>query len=206
MTTVNEQLTDDDNLTSNPTVTDEHESVVTRVTRRGFLGLSMASLATVAMPRLLRADDTATAAGAGATFTAIQWSTADAIELPDGFSSQVLIRWGDPLTAQAPAFAPTALTSHAQARQFGYNCDFVGYLPLPYGSTNSDHGLLCVSSEYTNPELMWPEARPRPILPMNNAPWIWPHTDSMWSKWCALMALGNTPPPHALTAGLPQIA
>jgi secreted PhoX family phosphatase len=71
-----------------------------------------------------------------------------------------LIRWGDPLEPGAPAFDPLKQTAAAQARQWGYNNDFVGYLPLPPGSTNPAHGLLCVNFEYTIPHLMFPGLKP----------------------------------------------
>ena len=41
----------------------------------------------------------------------------------------------------------------AQARQFGYNNDYVGYIPI---DGSAEHGLLVVNHEYTNPHLMFP--------------------------------------------------
>jgi uncharacterized protein len=57
-----------------------------------------------------------------------------------------------------PAYDPRAQQPAIQARQFGYNADFIGFLPLPAGSPNSECGLLVVNheyTEYTNPELMF---------------------------------------------------
>ena len=62
----------------------------------------------------------------------------------------MLIRWGDPVVAGAPAFDPTGQTAAAQSKQFGYNCDFVAVFE------HDDHHLLWVNHEYTTAAEMLP--------------------------------------------------
>ncbi|MCB1468612.1 MAG: DUF839 domain-containing protein, partial [Rhizobiaceae bacterium] len=64
-----------------------------------------------------------------------------------------LLRWGDPIFADAPEFDPLKQSAAAQAKQFGYNNDYVGYIPI---EGSAEHGLLVVNHEYTNPHLMFP--------------------------------------------------
>ena len=75
---------------------------------------------------------------------------------PQGYDRQVLLRWGDPLFADSPAFDLATINGPATERQFGYNNDFTAFIPLPHGSQTSDHGLLIVSHEYADPYLMFP--------------------------------------------------
>ena len=77
-----------------------------------------------------------------------------------GYDVRTLIRWGDPLHADAPEFRPGRQTADEQERQFGMNNDFVAYMPLPRGSNNSTRGLLCVNHEYAIAHLMWPGMTP----------------------------------------------
>lgn len=89
-------------------------------------------------------------------FTEIAHGVDKTHHVAPGYTAEVLMRWGDPLLPGAPAFDPGGQSPAAQSAQFGYNNDFIGYIPLPPGSKNAEHGLLCVNHEYTNPEVMFP--------------------------------------------------
>ena len=73
-----------------------------------------------------------------------------------GYNVSTLVRWGDPLHADAPEFNPRQQTADAQEKQFGANNDYIAFMPLPRGSNSSTRGLLCVNNEYTLAQLMWP--------------------------------------------------
>ncbi|WP_150287773.1 PhoX family protein [Rhabdaerophilum calidifontis] len=73
--------------------------------------------------------------------------------IAEGYDADILIRWGDPVLPGAPAFDPLKQSAAAQAKQFGYNNDFLGFAPI---DGRADHGLLVVNHEYTNEELMFP--------------------------------------------------
>lgn len=70
----------------------------------------------------------------------------------EGYDADVLIRWGDAVLPDAPAFAPATQGPEDQAKQFGYNNDFIGFIPL---DASGSRGLLVVNHEYTNEELMF---------------------------------------------------
>ena len=134
-----------------PTITAVIEQ---RLSRRGFVGGLAALLASTALTPA--PDAQAQAGGSTLTFNELPHGMDETHHVPSGYSARVLVRWGDPIAADAPDYAPSNLTAAAQAKQFGYNNDFMVYMPLPVGSSNSENGLLCVNHEYTNPNLMWP--------------------------------------------------
>ena len=78
----------------------------------------------------------------------------DTINISSGYAADVLIRWGDPVLSGAPAFSLHNQTAAAARRQFGFNCDYVAYMPLDPGSVR--FGLLGVNHEYTFPGDMFP--------------------------------------------------
>ena len=142
------------NPTGNPTM---GEIIAARFSRRAMLKGSMAATAiaaTVGPAALLAAGRARAAEPASAfDFTGLAAGVDADHHVAGGYDAQVLLRWGDPLFPDSPAFDPTAQTAEAQARQFGYNNDYVGFIPI---DGSSEHGLLVVNHEYTDPQLMFP--------------------------------------------------
>jgi hypothetical protein len=146
---------DDEERSVNPSATPTFGAVLqARLSRRGFLAGAAAGLAGVTVGPL-RARGAAEAQAA-LPFTPVRASAEDRLSLPPGYGHTVLLRWGDPLFPGAPEFDPAAQTAPKQERQFGYDNDFLGFMPLPPGSSDSSRGLLCVNHENARAELMWP--------------------------------------------------
>ncbi len=127
-----------------------------RFSRRSFLQgtLAVSAIATTISPLALMIADEAHAEAASAfNFNEIEVGIDENHHLAAGYDAQVLMRWGDRIFADAPEFDPMKQTAEAQSKQFGYNNDYVGFIPL---DGKPDHGLLVVNHEYTNAELMFP--------------------------------------------------
>lgn len=132
--------------------------VTARLSRRSVLGAAAAGLLLSAVPGI--AQTGAKKSPTGLNFEPIPPSTSGEIVLSKGYKHQVLVRWGDPLFADVADGPVEEMTPERQAKSFGYNNDFVGFMPLPFGRERSDHGLLAVNHEYINPELMFDIADP----------------------------------------------
>ena len=152
-------LVDDEevsNFSSNQTF---EEVVAERLSRRGFLGGSLATAAVASMTGIsslltaMPASAKSGSAGPLLGFLGIPVSSADEVVVPPGYTAEVLIAWGDPVS-NGPAFKPDASNTAAeQAQQWGMHNDGMVYFPID----GSEHGLLVQNNEYTDDVLLFPD-------------------------------------------------
>jgi secreted PhoX family phosphatase len=148
----------------------------TTLSRRAALGFGAAGALAVVLGGAVTSSEKAVADGGtglsaaakngfdqGASklqFTAIPAvaSDVDALTVPAGFTWQPVIRWGDPIFKDAPAFELGNQTAAAQERQFGYNNDYSDILEIP--GSKGRRALLFANHEYTNENIMFPASMP----------------------------------------------
>ncbi len=143
-------------------ITPDIRSIIAdRVSRRGFLLGAGTSVGAVAASGFVGSLFSGAAYAQGAqsslTFTELKRVFDETHHVADGYKAEVVAAWGDPMVAGAGPFDAGTLDAAAQAERFGYNCDYIAYMPLPRGSENSDNGLLCVNNEYVSPNVMFPD-------------------------------------------------
>jgi secreted PhoX family phosphatase len=143
------------NASENPTM---GELISARFGRRDLLKgvLAVTAISATVSPLAIAAAGRAEAQAATTpsfSFKEIAAGSDENHHIAEGYEADVLLRWGDPIFADAPEFDPLAQSADKQKRQFGYNNDFVGFIPL---DATGDSGLLVVNHEYTNEELMFP--------------------------------------------------
>jgi secreted PhoX family phosphatase len=146
-----------DDIPTNPNLSRTIGDVInTRYERRdilrGVLGVS-ATTALFGTSALIAPNEAAAATTSRYNFNELAWGNDETHHIADGYDADVLLRWGDPITANAPDFDVMNQTSAAQLQQFGYNNDYVGFTAL---NADGTRGLLCVNHEYTNEEVMFP--------------------------------------------------
>jgi secreted PhoX family phosphatase len=140
----------------NPPRNEPFSEILLRRTSRRAVLKSTAAIASASLVAPSLIPPSAAASNQGLAFEELPKGKDETHHVAKGYTAKPLIRWGDPVLADAPVFDPLKQTSAAQERQFGYNCDFTAYLPLPKGANSSDRGLLVVNHEYTVPGLMFP--------------------------------------------------
>ncbi len=119
---------------------------------RGALGVT-AITALLGPTTLMAADKVNPTIPSRYAFTELESGVDNTHHVAEGYRADILLRWGDKVFADAPEFDPMKQTAAAQLRQFGYNNDYVGFVPL---NSENTRGLLCVNHEYTNEEVMFP--------------------------------------------------
>jgi secreted PhoX family phosphatase len=142
-------------------VTSVSRRAVFRASALGAIAIGVGSAAAGTSAAAAQADPPAApelaplpSPGSGAlTFSPIPPNTLDTVVVPNGYDTAVVIKWGDPVEPGAPRFDVQRQTAAAQAKQFGYNNDFVAVLPL---DRHHRRGLLVVNHEYTDENLMFP--------------------------------------------------
>ncbi|WAB80992.1 PhoX family phosphatase [Microcella daejeonensis] len=139
------------NTSGNPTF---RSIAAAAFSRRSLFGGAAAGALTIAAASGTSGSAAASPGPGGLPFDPIAPvdATIDAVVVPNGYRWQPLIRWGDPLFADAPIFDIGAQSAAAQARQFGYNNDYLDILVDPSGLT----GVLVANHEYVNPAIMFP--------------------------------------------------
>ncbi len=139
----------DEVMSPRPEETDFDRVVEASISRRGFLGGTLA-FGSFAMLGGTALTTEARASADRFAFAAIAANTDDAVTVPEGYKAEVLVRWGDPLWSGAPEFdGATRGTAASQAKTFGDNID--GMDVFHHG----DKTLLVVNNEYTNRSIIW---------------------------------------------------
>ena len=146
-----------DDIPTNPNLSRTiGEVVAARCSRRDMFKGALAVTTTTALFGTSAMIPPKQAAASGTSrynFTELQWGNDTMHHVAEGYDAEILLRWGDPITADAPDFDLMNQTTAAQLGQFGYNNDYVGFTALNEAGTR---GLLCVNHEYTNEEVMFP--------------------------------------------------
>ena len=85
------------------------------------------------------------------------------LNIPADYQYQTLLRWGDSLFVDSPEFDPLNQSEESQLKQFGFNNDYVGFIPMSQKNmsegNSSHHGLLIVNHEESKGKLMHPGVR-----------------------------------------------
>lgn len=145
----------DDDIISNPTDNPTFEEVVqARISRRGMLSGATAAAALGGISALLDSIPAhARRKKPLLGFQGIPAASTDEVVVPPGYTAQVLISWGDPVS-KGPAFLQDASNSaEDQMKQWGMHNDGLVYFPL----SGSERGLIVQNNEYTDDVLLFPD-------------------------------------------------
>jgi secreted PhoX family phosphatase len=148
---------EDSNCSPNPSIHD-----VSRLSRRTLLGGAAAGLVWSPLAGVAALAGCASAGGGAGHggpllgFKRVPVSSDDAVRVPEGYITQVIAPWGEPvgLSGFSPAFKPDASnTADEQEAQMGMHHDGIHY----FAQNGSQSGLLVMNHEYTDDGLLHPD-------------------------------------------------
>ncbi|MFM7330987.1 MAG: PhoX family protein [Brachymonas sp.] len=145
---------EDSNTSNNPSI-HEVSDPARRLILRGGLGLAaggiFSGLAGCAT------GGAASASGPLVGFKSVPVSVKDSITVPEGYVSQALAAWGEPvgIAGNMPAFKFDATNTAAEQEvQMGMHHDGIHSYPLGQGAEGNKRGLLVMNHEYTDDGLL----------------------------------------------------
>jgi hypothetical protein len=99
-------------------------------------------------------------------FAEVAASSEDTVNVPEGYTWDVLVPWGTPLFRKTAAFAEDASnTASDQERQVGFNHDGMHFFPLGSGAACNRGGLLVLNHEYTDANQIYTAQQGASITP-----------------------------------------
>ncbi len=138
-----------------PVEQDFDRVVTSALSRRGFLGRVLAfgsGAAVMGMGSMLSSTSALAQAATRFAFKPIAIATDFAVHVPEGYSAQVLVKWGQPLFSDAEAFNPeTGMTAAGQLRAFGENTDGMELFNI------AGREVIVVNHEYANLKVNLPK-------------------------------------------------
>ena len=153
---------DDDNVTNNSANNHLHDLIEREIVRDPSRRNMLKSGAALGLLGIFGSAMTACGGGGGGAapapgtigFKGIPISTGDTVIVPEGYTADVMYRWGDPILPNAPAFKGDASEGwEQQEQQGGDNHDGINFFPFP-GTDGNSRGLLAINHEYVNPEYL----------------------------------------------------
>ena len=121
---------EDDDAPANPSTEPPLAAPIElRLSRRAALtGLAATAVAGALGSGFPTRMDRALAGASSLAFREVAHGMTTGLQSAPGYSAQVLIRWGDKVLADAPAFDVANQSAAAQETQVGYNNDFMAYM------------------------------------------------------------------------------
>lgn len=134
-----------------------------RTVMKGSLGAALAGLMGAGLAGCNSDDDDNGSSNRSGTasrtlgFEAVPVSVENRVVVPEGYSAEVFLPWGTPITGSYPEYRPDGSnTGEEQEQQVGMHHDGMHFFPidLKAGGSSSDEGLLVINHEYINQDAL----------------------------------------------------